>query len=299
MWNAQERRLKRVSEVIPGAGYWLYSHEDVCIEITGTLVSGPDFGIVDGWNLLGPMQIVSGAGELYFIDDIEQDIVLAETVWCWVDGRFVNAQDYLFGKGYWVYQPPKTATYVVRFESTWSNTAQSGEFPANPHFSSLIGATHNADVSFWSPGELSSTGIEAMAELGATGPLHTEADTAIANGDADMRLSEGGVSNVPGSLTFNLEIDRDYPLVTLVSMLAPSPDWFVGVSGLNLLENGYWVGQKEIILYAYDAGTDSGLTYTSANQDTQAREPVSRIAGEPFLVNDTIQPVAKLTFIRQ
>lgn len=45
-------------------------------------------------------------------------------------------------------------------------------------------------------------------------------------------------------------------------MLDPSPDWFVGVSGLELcLANCSWIENKVLELYPWDAGTDSGPTY--------------------------------------
>lgn len=42
----------------------------------------------------------------------------------------------------------------------------------------------------------------------------------------------------------------------------PSPDWIVGVSGLELcLLNCTWIEHKELNLYPYDVGTDDGITY--------------------------------------
>ena len=68
---------------------------------------------------------------------------------------------------------------------------------------------------------------------------------------------------MPGSATIELEIDREQPLVTLVSMIAPSPNWFVGVHGQSLIEGGNWTTEKVIVLFPYDAGTDDGATYES------------------------------------
>jgi hypothetical protein len=51
--------------------------------------------------------------------------------------------------------------------------------------------------------------------------------------------------------------------MSLVSMLGPSPDWIVGVSALELCSrNCTWVENKTLNLYPWDAGTDSGITYT-------------------------------------
>ena len=49
--------------------------------------------------------------------------------------------------------------------------------------------------------------------------------------------------------------------LTLV-VAGPSPDWILGVSGLNLcLKNCSWMEEKVIDLGLYDAGTDSGISY--------------------------------------
>jgi hypothetical protein len=45
------------------------------------------------------------------------------------------------------------------------------DFPPNPHFSGLIGATHNAAAHLWEEGETATPGIEKMAETGAKSPL--------------------------------------------------------------------------------------------------------------------------------
>lgn len=42
----------------------------------------------------------------------------------------------------------------------------------------------------------------------------------------------------------------------------PSPDWFTGVSNLNLCtKDCSWVEDKVVDLGLYDAGTDSGVSY--------------------------------------
>ncbi len=71
-------------------------------------------------------------------------------------------------------------------------------------------------------------------------------------------------------------------------MIAPSPDWFIGVSGANLLENDQWVSSKEVSPGTYDSGTDSGATFTSANQATSPATPVSIITSAPLAVGGTV-----------
>ena len=77
-----------------------------------------------------------------------------------------------------------------------------------------------------------------MAEQGRKTRLDAEVAAAVAEGRAQQVLSGGDVPLSPGTVSLDFDITRDHPLVTLVSMVAPSPDWFVGVSGLGLIENG-------------------------------------------------------------
>ena len=180
----------------------------------------------------------------------------------------------LWGAPLWAAGSP-TAQYSVTFDAAWSQATHPTGFPPSPHWSPLVGGTHDATVSFWDAGQLATQGIEDMAELGATTPLANEVTAAITAGSAFSVLLGGGISPSPGSNSFSFTIDRDFPLVTLVSMIAPSPDWFVGVSGLSLIENGDWVAERTVTLWLYDAGTDGGTSYTSPNLDTNPQDPIA------------------------
>jgi hypothetical protein len=98
--------------------------------------------------------------------------------------------------------------------------------------------------------------------------------------------------------SFEFQIGRDHPLVTLVTMIAPSPDWFTGVHGLSLIENGEWVAEKTVSLAPYDAGTDNGRSYRSRNSDAMPREPISRLEGFPVESGGTVAPFGTFTFVR-
>lgn len=191
-----------------------------------------------------------------------------------------------------------TARYSVSFDSTWSFATHPTDFPPGPHFSGLIGGVHNSAVRFWEPGSTASPGIEQMAELGRKTPLDSEVGQAVAVGNALAILSGGGIFPSPGQVELEFEVNQKFPLVTLVSMIAPSPDWFVGVRDLNLFVNGGWTDQVVVELFPYDAGTDSGVTYTSADQDTVPRQPIRRIEGDPFVNQGAVAPMGTFTFRR-
>jgi hypothetical protein len=191
-----------------------------------------------------------------------------------------------------------TAEYKVTFQSTWSEDTHPDDFPSNPHFSGLIGASHNDNVNFWRDGELASLGIKNMAETGSKSPLNKEIFISFLKKSTFQLLSGDIMQSSPGFVNLTIKVSQDYPLVTLVSMIAPSPDWFVGVDSLNLFENGEFVDKKTEILYAYDAGTDSGTNYTSPNEPTNPFEPIFFIETSPFKYGDIIVPVGTFTFTR-
>ena len=193
---------------------------------------------------------------------------------------------------------PNSATYKVTFNATWREETHPDDFPPNPHFSGLIGASHNIEVSFWKEGELASPGIKSMAETGSKNPLNIEILNAILDKTAFKLISGGVINPSPGSVSLEFKVSENYPLVTLVSMIAPSPDWFVGVDSLNLFENGSFVDEKTMVLYAYDAGTDSGTTYTSPNDPTDPPVPIFKIEGYPFFYEDELVPLGTFTFTK-
>jgi spondin-1 len=114
---------------------------------------------------------------------------------------------------------------------------------------------------------------------------------------------------VTGKTFAVFRVDSNHHLISLVSMIYPSPDWFVGVSGLELcLANGSWIENKVLNLYPNDAGTDSGPTYISPDQPTIPKDPIRKIKPDdpsdsrsPFYDSDNkdMKPFAKLYLSRQ
>jgi hypothetical protein len=179
-------------------------------------------------------------------------------------------------------QPTPEARYEVRFEATWSSGSHPGGFPDNGHFSPLVGGVHDDSVRFWRPGDLASRGIEEMAERGRTSPLDREIEDAIASGAAREVILGGPVPRSPGTVATTFGISLEHPLVTLVSMVAPSPDWFVGVRDLALLEDGDWVAERRVPLVGWDAGTDDGETFTSPDVEPSPHHPIAILDSGPF-----------------
>ena len=124
----------------------------------------------------------------------------------------------------------QTATYLVTFEGkfTASALASGVSVPSGEHFTTLIGAVHNGSVTFWSSGGTASAGIESMAEVGGTSTLKSEIN---ANSNALAIIEQSIASGGTATATVDITLTTDHPLVTLTSMIAPSPDWVCGRLG--------------------------------------------------------------------
>ena len=84
--------------------------------------------------------------------------------------------------------------------------------------------------------------------------------------------------------------------MSVVTKIVPSPDWFIGLSSIELCRNGHFINRYEeevetdkmslILFHPYiivmcplqafplDAGTDNGFTFTSPNWETEPRGEV-------------------------
>ena len=187
----------------------------------------------------------------------------------------------------------QSATYRVTFEGkfTASALASGVSVPSGEHFTTLIGAVHNGSATFWSSGGTASAGVEAVAELGTTGTFKSEIN---ANSNALTVIEQSIASGGTASATVDITPTTDHPLVTLLTMIAPSPDWFAGVSGLSLLDaQNVWLAQHQVDLFPYDAGTEEGTEFSLNNAATSPQGTIASIQGTGKFSNE---PIATLTF---
>ena len=188
----------------------------------------------------------------------------------------------------------ESATYTVTFQGEWTTNATPGRVVSGAHFTTLIGAVHNSQVTFWSSGGTASPGIENVAEIGGTSTFRSEIQARESDVASVVQASPG--SGGRGRATFDIDVTNDHPLLTLVSMIGPSPDWFVGVSRLSLLDGGQWRSQHSVNLYPYDAGTEDGEEFSLNNSATSPRGTITSIRGTGKFSN---APMATLSFVRK
>lgn len=178
-------------------------------------------------------------------------------------------------------QVAETVTYQLTFTRTWEVSNFPTNFPENSHFSPLVGLTHNQDGFIFKPDTTASAGIVSMAETGSKSSLKNEISTIQNAGNSNYLIDESGVSGSAKSVTFTFEASQQYPLLSVVSMVAPSPDWFIGLESFPLFTDNQWIDSQIIQLKVYDAGSDSGTRFSSVNQATSPAESIMLLTSDP------------------
>ena len=195
------------------------------------------------------------------------------------------------------------ATYDITFTSIWESVADNATdgqstiaLPGNAHWSTLVGATHQTTDEFLAMGGSASPGVEQVAETGGFTIFENEVN---ANSDADQFIQGTGLGSAKGDINVNdLQVSEDYPLITLASMIAPSPDWFIAVNSINLRSgnnavNNGWKDTFTVDVFPYDAGTEDGTGYSGSNPATNPHGVItSRSNTTPF--ND--KKIGTITF---
>ncbi|KAM7345975.1 extracellular matrix protein f-spondin isoform 1-T3 [Cochliomyia hominivorax] len=173
------------------------------------------------------------------------------------------------------------AKYSFVFEGIWSNETHPKDFPFTvwlTHFSDIVGASHEANFSFWGENHIATDGFKLLAEFGSPSDLEQELRAKGPKLRTLIKAAGLWYPNVNSNTSSTFRVDRKHHKVSLVSMFGPSPDWVVGISGEDLCTaDCSWKESLDFDLYPWDAGTDSGITYMSPNLETQPRERMYRI----------------------
>jgi hypothetical protein len=198
---------------------------------------------------------------------------------------------------------PETAQYSVTFTRLWTDKTHPFEYPeagvlTGPHFSGLIGATHGDGYAIFKEGTLPTPGLEKLSEEGKHSPLDQEIRDAITAGKAGALFETGPIRDASKTETATFAVSSQFPMISAVAMIAPSPDWFAGAADVNLMESGQWVSSKSVDLYAYDSGGDEGTTYKASDIDNSPKKPTTKASTPHFVVNGNTPPVGRLVFTK-
>lgn len=193
----------------------------------------------------------------------------------------------------------ESATYTVTFQGEWSSTSHPNSFPIGDHFSKLVGLTHPDYTSIAQEGHLASPGIKSMAETGSTSPLTSEMNAMISNNMGTLILGAGNIPTGISSESIEFTIHKDVPRVSIMTMVAPSPDWFVATLDTKLYYEGKFIETLTVDAILYDAGTDDGISFNSANSPTNPQANITKLVAPPLGNGTSVVRLGKFTFVKK
>jgi hypothetical protein len=181
--------------------------------------------------------------------------------------------------------------YIIKFEATWSSDSHPDDYVSSAHFSPFVVYSYNGTDQgrIFTVDMISSPGIEEMAETGATGILEDEIGQIIEANNALSYIKAARIDS-PGQTEVSLNFTQEFSWFIFVSMIAPSPDWFVAGEA-DLFIEGEWVDRVVLDVISFDSGTDSGDTLTAVNSDTNPKQPISRFS-------DSLQKLGIITITK-
>jgi len=115
---------------------------------------------------------------------------------------------------------------------------------------------------------------------GGTATLKTEINAQITAKKAWKLILLGGAQLGPQAKRtgINVQVTSNFSKVSIITMLAPSPDWFIGIDSLDLCDNGKWRESMNVtMLPPYDAGTENGNTFSTNNLATDPKVNIFEI----------------------
>jgi hypothetical protein len=185
------------------------------------------------------------------------------------------------------HQDVETVTYQIEFTNLW-NANDHASYPADAHYSPIAVIAHDRGFSLFKLGGLASDSFEDLAELGRTAKLDGDVADAADAGKVKAYVKSAALwplrDGTP-SLAFTIKVPKGTELLSLATMIAPSPDWIVGIDSLPLMKNGQMIERYKEALFAINAGTeegDSAGNFSLDNAPTNPPEPIAVLTGTGY-----------------
>lgn len=96
------------------------------------------------------------------------------------------------------------------------------------HFSKTFGRTHSRNYTLFKVGKHASTGLKQFCDVGLSMELENEA------GEMFDEFFIPHLKNPTGKIESKFFVKSNHTLISLVTKIIPSPDWFIGISALNV-----------------------------------------------------------------
>jgi len=189
-----------------------------------------------------------------------------------------------------------SVAYSCVLTNKWSMATHPFDYAnisGSAHWTSPVLVAHSTSYELWSPGKLASPGVENVAETGVTSMLRQESGVSQTKGTGagELIIGRDQFNAIDPPEVFDpILLTPDFPLLSTISMVAPSPDWFTGMynfSPINMAQQ-VWYQSFEIATYPWDAGTEQGETYSINNDPENPHHPISRLTKETIPSNGII-----------
>lgn len=174
-----------------------------------------------------------------------------------------------------------TAKYRLTVTNLWMKPRFS-VVPDGAALSPLTAASHSRRFSALTLYGYASPGVQAIAEGGDNSVLKEELAMPGARPFVKDVVEAAGPTMPGKKTTIDIEVDCMFSIVSFLSMVAPSPDWFVAKANVETFVKGKFVRKMTGPLAVYDAGTDSGRTLMAKDSKTSPRENIAPLLGKPF-----------------
>jgi len=175
--------------------------------------------------------------------------------------------------------PGLLVVYRLSLSTNWDEKTFPKQFPQwrpNAQWSKTVGFSHSSLSPLFSIGSTVSEGVRQFAETGATDTLDQEAANITFLDTIISPPIEQGV----GETSTNIFVDTNHTMVSVMTKIVPSPDWFIGLDSVDLCSQGAFRQSVNIEASPLDAGTDNGFTFTSPNWATEPRGEVFRMTSQ-------------------
>lgn len=191
------------------------------------------------------------------------------------------------------------ARYSIEVTGRWS--LPDFTVPSGVHFTSFAGMVHTNNSFLWQQNRLASLGVENVAEIGSAAAILLEIDSIIQKKEGLALI----FFTPPGAVTSkkaNFYCNSNYSNISFVSMIAPSPDWFIGLSNFNLYKNQQWVADTTVKLFVYDAGTEDGDVFGYGSPATVPQQNIQLLQVSKATVlangNPELKHIATVRFLK-
>ncbi|XP_037713705.1 uncharacterized protein LOC119549606 [Drosophila subpulchrella] len=237
----------------------------------------------------------------------------------------------------------RLAVYKVVLHTYWTRELFPKHYPdwrPTAQWTKTLGRTHNANYALYHIGQPATAAVKQFAESGRTDLLDsnageqqqqqmqmqmqtgkspsggtgssfntTSSGTTTTNSERSV-FDEFSMPAIPlgaGRSEAKVFVDSNHSLVSLMTRIVPSPDWFIGVDSFELCVGGSWIDTVTVELDPLDAGTDNGFTFTAPNWPTAPQGVIYRITsrypGHPagsfyYPKSKRLPPIATFQFIK-